>query len=103
MRANHLAAAPANADWPVKTTAQLAASDTLRALSSLLEAFGDHAEFGPNRDEGLVQWRYGAAYISTGPGTVLVTAEADDEIRLSYVKMAVAELSDISAHETKLA
>lgn len=75
----------------MKTTAQLAASDTLGALSSLLKAFGDHAEFGTNRDEGLVRLRYGSAHISTGPGTVLVTAEADDEIRLSYVKMAVAE------------
>ncbi len=59
--------------------------------SSLLDSFRAYADVSSNGDNHVIRFRYGAATLTVASDRIGFTAEADDDIRLSYVKMAVAE------------
>lgn len=69
----------------------LSGHDAAAIASDLLETFRDHAEVRSDGNRHTILLRYGKAMIEVLPDRLAITALADDDIRLSYVKMAVAE------------
>ncbi len=69
----------------------LSHGDARSAAASLLDMFREYAEVRTDGETHVVRLRYGQATLKVESDRICVTAEAEDAIRLSYVKMAVAE------------
>jgi NADPH-dependent ferric siderophore reductase len=70
--------------------------DAATIASDLLETFRGYAEVRCDGDRHTILLRYGEVRIEVLPNRLAITAVADDDIRLSYVKMAIAE--HLAAH-----
>lgn len=70
--------------------------DAAAIASDLLKAFRDYAEVRSDGNRHTIVLRYGEAEIELLSDRLAIAAVADDDIRLSYVKMAVAE--HLAAH-----
>lgn len=65
--------------------------DAPAAAAALLETFRDYAQVTSAGETHTVGLRYGQAVLVASKDQIAIIAEAADAIRLSYVKMAVAE------------
>lgn len=72
--------------------------DAAANASDLLNAFRDYAEVRCDCDSHTILLRYGEVMIDVLPDRLAITALAEDDILLSYVKMAVAE--HLATHPT---
>jgi NADPH-dependent ferric siderophore reductase len=75
----------------MKAASILPIADAPSVAASLLDTFRDYAEVRTEEQAHVVHLRYGQATFTIEPERIAITAEAEDDIRLSYVKMAVAE------------
>lgn len=75
----------------MKSHVILSGVDAPLAMEGLLQAFREYAHVSSENGRHVVRLRYGEAKLALSPAQLMITAEAEDAIRLSYVKMAVAE------------
>lgn len=75
----------------MKSHVILSVIDAPLAIKGLLQAFHEYAHVSSESGRHVVSLRYGQAELALSSAQVMITAEAEDAIRLSYVKMAVAE------------
>ncbi|MCJ8521055.1 NADPH-dependent ferric siderophore reductase [Pseudorhizobium tarimense] len=75
----------------MKSKAVLSDIDAPLALEGLLRGFREYAHVSSKDGRHVVRLRYGKAELALLPAQIAITAQAEDAIRLSYVKMAVAE------------
>lgn len=75
----------------MKASSSLACENPSALAASLIDTFREYADVGGDGASHFVRLRYGTARLEAAENRILITAEAEDDIRLSYVKMAVAE------------
>ncbi len=75
----------------MKSYSTLSNCDAGAIVDGFFEAFHEHVNIRREGDSCFLPLRYGLATLTVAGDRVEFSAEAEDDIRLSYVKMAVAE------------